>query len=57
MSIFKRLSINIRKQLSCDWSVGCDVMLQAVETSHDLVVKSDALLILTFGTSIIQGYI
>ena len=56
MRIFKRVSINIRKQL-CDWFVSCDVMLQAVEASRELVVKSDAILTLHFCISIVQDYL
>ena len=37
-----------KKTTLCDWSVRCDVMLQAVEASRDLVVKNDALLTLLF---------
>ena len=40
-----------------DWSVSCDVMLQAVEALRDLVVKNDALLTLHFCISIVFGYL
>ena len=46
-----------KKTNLCDWSVSCDVMLQAVEASRDLVVKSDALLTLHFCISIVFGYL
>ena len=32
-----------KKTTLCDWTVSCNVMLQAVKASRDFVVKSDAL--------------
>ena len=46
-----------KESTHCDWSVNCNVMLQAVEASHDHVVKSDALLTLHFCISIVLGYL
>ena len=57
-NIFKRLSLNVNKQLSVIGQlISCDVTLQAVEASRDLVVKSGAFLILYFCISIVFGYL
>ena len=46
-----------KKTTLCDWSINCDAVLQAVEASRDLVVKSDALLTLNFCISDVQSYL
>ena len=56
-SIFKRLSLNVSKQFSVIGQLICDVTLQAVEASRDLVGKSDVLLTLYFCISIVFGYL
>ena len=57
MSIFKRLSMNIRKQLSEIGLLNATSCFKPLKRSRDLVVKSDALLAFHFSISIVFGYL